>query len=379
MERKEAAETPRRECGEREELRAWEVAQKTLLERHGEAHHDKPYHSEEHVRRVLERLNRLGAAAGLSPKARALLSLVAAGHDLILHSSVDQESGVRVRARGGSHEHAFDEKGNKLPRNEWESAQEIIKEVTHALGTLPPETLRRRIIALCDATYPEIAAEPAGPDDLIARTPEGAVDLTGYALARSSEGEAVPRALVIHHPYLTKESAVEEFLMAWADIGNIGMDSFEEYLAQGNAEFREMEQRWMEEELPRLQHIPLKRKAEMAHKMLEWWRMQVMLPLMQRNIFVTQMHTMPALRNLTPEARRRISSLLSHFDENAVRAAQWYDKMVAEYGDLAQVAAFQFEGKPEAAGKAFRELLARMGYTVPEPPPSSRGGSVDGY
>ena len=371
------AQAPRPESDDEREIRAMARAQKELLAQHEAAHGDKPYHSVEHIQRVMARAEHLAEAAGLSEQERALLLLVAAGHDLVLHSSVDAQSGMRRRARGGSSEPAHDVEGNPLPRNEYESAAAIIAALEDARGAPLSEALREKIIALCDATYPEIALEPAGPDDLVAHTADGEVDLAGYAIG---ERGALPHALAIRHPYLTEKSSVEEFLLAWADIGNIGMDDFADYLAQGNAEFREIEQRWTEEELPRLRQISLKRKAAMAHKMLEWWRLQVTLPLMQRNIFHAHLRTMPALKGLTPKAREKIASLMSHFDENAVRAARWYDKAVAEFGDLVEVASWQRAGVPEAAEEAFAALCAHMGYKIPvPPPPASRGGKIDGY
>ena len=331
-----------------------------LLAKHAHAHADLSFHNVEHPKAVMGRVRKIADALEVAEESDEfqVALLAAAGHDVIMKSSIDAE-GKLTRNVGGSGAMTTTPEN---AGNEFASAQAII----NTLRELDPEQtywdedFANHIVAAVDATVPDVKPEPIPEENMRVRQPrtDALIDLSHYALTQDER----PHALAIRRPYLSHDSDLPAVMLALADLAQIGAEDFETFRQEGNAEFRELQVRFRTEQLPELDHLTPNERAEFVDRIFKWWRLQVLLPMQQQQLFIELFDSNTDLLMRPSEQREQLYNLFSKFEANALHAAEFYEKMQEEFGHLTDPNHHDVDST-----ESFRALLAYMGYEIPEP------------
>lgn len=339
-----------------------------LVAEHGQAHGTRSgalsYHGVEHVEAVLDHVEAIAEALALAEEGDDLCAarLAAAGHDRVLHSEPDAESGRLIRSQGATPERETDTNASTSGRyNQAESLDRVVA----ILESLDPErtywddafvSLLREAI---DATLATVALAPIDPEALRVQQPrtDATVDLSRYAYGSEHE----PLALKIGQPHLTADTRLPAVVLALADLAYIGITDYDTFRREGNAEFREIEVRFRDEQLPDLSAMSSAQRADFVTRMFDWWRSQITLPLQQRRHFLDLLDTNATLLTRASAEREALFAMFSNYEGNALHAAEFYERMQEQYGELQNPDTHTVD-----SSASFHALLAEMGYGVPD-------------
>lgn len=245
------------------------------------------------------------------------------------------------------------EKGNE--ELSWLKTLQIISESDPEGFIYTPQVLEK-IRTGISGTYPEISFAQIPETATIIKDPENGeeIDLTPY-LATDAEGR--PSALKFDQPYLRSESAdITTLAVAFGDLMYAGKCDAEDFIHQGNNEYKEVNAFTVTEVTKNFASLSHKRKATIAGGMISWIESQVGFLLWQKVRFEETLQTFkPILKSPhKKEIREDFSALYNKFDINLIRAKQRIE-MSRRFDTLKNIETYT--ENPEESFALFTELL----------------------
>ncbi len=252
------------------------------------------YHNSAHTTAVIERTKKIlrtveeAVPGSLSERLIGLGEYIAANHDTVQeYEIVTRESdGAQIRRRFAQ-------------RNETASADEALEDI-HKIN---PDLLT------------------AEEKDLVRR----AIDVT--------VPDYDPKLGTVIQPNLTPESSLVIRALALADLGAAGMDEYEAFAEEGNANFRE-ENIDIAQAVAEPQNVSEEQKTAFTKRMLAWSETQRRFAEGRKAMLDTE------LAGLPEEAQRAVAGLFTHFNENIqhaqarteVRNTLPFEELIRDFG-----------------------------------------------